>query len=259
MAEKDPKETPANAGGGNENQEPKLEFTPQQQEWVNSKINEVFGKGFDKAKGEFESQLTTATAQLTALQTEIAELKKKPAKQTPKDDSGADDKAAQQVAQLQAQIDELKGNYNTVKSERDTLKQTMESSRTESRRSQFESSFNEVVGEAEITFFNNKQVLRDLEDAKVLRHEEDGSITVMNPKSGQPRLNAEMEAFPLKDLLAEYARKNPHMVRTEVDGGTGSTPSKRHTTRSESKSVKDMSTDEFEAFHQKVLSGAARR
>lgn len=252
---------PANAGGDgkdgkdgqNNDQGDKIEFTPKQQEWLNNKIDEIFAKGHAKGAGEIQTKLAEATTQITALQTEIAELKKPKSKQSKEDDN----KDNQRIAQLQAQVDELKANLDTVVTERDTFKTQIEGERKTARAAKFEGDFLAGVEEAGITFFNPKQVLKDVRDE--LRQEDDGSITVMNLRTGQPRMNTEMRPIKLGDFLAEYARKNPHMVRTEVDGGTGSSASRRHETKDTKKSLKDMSADEFEAFHQKVRSGQATK
>jgi len=246
---------------GNQDDKKKVEFSPEQQAKVQELINEAFGKGASKT----EKELKKATDAIEALIGKIAKPEEaKPGatkddkkvddkKQDDKKDDKGDDKVdgRTQLAKLQASFDELMTNFNGMKTERDTLKGEKEQAVKQTRDHKFVQTFEEVADE--FKFFRNQTVRLELADQ--LRYEEDGSITVLNPKTGQPRLNTEMQPFSLKDLLADYAAKNSHMVKTEVDGGSDSKGNRKVDAPGGRKSIKDMTPDEIKAIEARVAAG----
>lgn len=238
-------------------------FTPEQQDIVSGLVNDAFGKGAAKV----QKQLDEAKSLIDSLKGEVENLKKATAKKedTKQDDKGknvVDDKALNaeiekvkadgrtKEAKWQAQFDELMGNFNTIKTERDQLKTEKEQAHKAAKEMKFASAFDEAAGDQ---FFKSKTVRLEL--AEQLKHEDDGTITVLNPRTGQPRLNSDMQPFTLKDLLAEYAKNNPHMVKTEVAGGSGASETRKTDTKTATKSIKDMSEDEIKALEKRVALG----
>lgn len=242
--------------GATDDKKPKVQFSAEQQDKLQELINEAFAKGAKKT----EEDLAKATKTITELTAKVEELTKAPSKKDDKkaDDKKADDKKADdndadgrtRLAKMQAQFDELLSNFNTVKSERDSLKGEKDKAVQDARKARFATTFDEAAGD---TFFKNGTVRLELSEQ--LRQEEDGSITVLNPKTGQPRLNTDMEPFTLKDLLAEYAKNNPHMVKVKVEGGSGAEETRKLETGVVKKSIKDMTPAEIKALEKRVMAG----
>jgi FtsZ-binding cell division protein ZapB len=248
-------------GEGTPEDKPKVELT---QERVQELINEAFGKGATKVEkeklGPMEAKLTEALSTISTLQGEIEGLKKKgdpkpgekPGdKDDEKDKDAADKDRRTREGRLQAQLDELQENFKKVLSERDTLKSERETIAKREQRTQFEKSFFEVADE--FKFFKNSTVLRELED--VLRREDNGDFVVINPKTNMPRLNSEMKPFSLKDLLSEYAASNPHMVKTEVDGGSGGSETRKVGNTGGKKAISELTDAEVRAIEQRLAAG----
>jgi hypothetical protein len=254
--------TPPADGTGDDKGSKKVVFTDEQQ----VKLQELIDGAYAKGASQVEKKLTKAEQTIADLQKEIEALKAAPkaddkggkdGKAKDKDGQtppGADDDSdgRTRLGRLQAQFDELRNNFDVMKKERDTLKGEIDGARARDRRTNFERTFEDTA--KDFNFFKTSTVLREVED--VLQHEDDGSITVLNPKTKQPRLNTEMQPFALKDLLAEYASQNPHMVKTEVAGGSGAQESQKQVTDSgKPKSIKDMTVDEIKALENRVMAG----
>src|SRR5690606_8197967 len=82
-----------------------------------------------------------------------------------------------------------------------------------------------------------------------------GRVEVLDPRTGDVKTDMENRPVTLKSYLADYAKRNPWMVESQVDGGSGSEPARKTDKTVAKKSVRELTSDEFEAIEQKVLAG----
>lgn len=191
----------------------RVTFTPEQQARVDEIIRDAMGRAGREARTHAEQ----ATQRLKALEAELTATKQRlESTQTPtgKSDAKGDADA------LKAQIDEMKAASQTAKAELEASEHEIQSLRAEALNTKRDAALHAALSKH--AFFNAEMV------AEVLRDDvqvEDGRVIVKG-KNG-PRLNHRLEPMTLDELCAEFAAKNPYMVRGELRGGIGSSEAQK--------------------------------
>lgn len=252
----------------------KIKFSAEQQDIVNELIDRMFGKGFDKGKSiaqqEFESKLIAAQADNEKLTKQLATFTK--AQPQPSADEAAAEKSEPEkkakttrteraepspdLQQLMARFDEMQTVASTLKAERDTLASKLEEATQRSRRTLIKETF--ITASKDINFFDPMEVFQLVE--KQIDVDDQDQVVIKNPRTGQPRLNSNMEPMSLSEYLAEFASQKPYLVRASGQaGGTGAGGSQRVESQGTPKTdFTTMSNDEFEAYRNSILAGNLR-
>lgn len=216
--------TAAQAGETIPSQE-KVTFTPEQQERVNELIRDAMGRAGRDARQEAEqvkARLQEIEGQFTTLRTEYEAIKTaKPAKTKEGED---------EVAVLRAQIDEIKTAGASREQELNTLREQLkarEKAASEARNEAVQVRKSVAIRDAanKVGFFDLEEVAQ-LTDKYIRFDEATGRFKVIND-DGVDRHNAAFEPMSLEEFYQEYASKKPHLVRTDLRGGVGSTESQR--------------------------------
>jgi len=208
------------SNGEGRNNEPKVEFTPEQQAKLQEIIDKAVGRNVAKVREEY-------AAQKTALETQLAEAREAAkAAKTPAAKADAND----EVELLRAQIEEMKSAGRTNMNEAERWKS--EAQKTQERLRAAEDAAVQIRKENAIANAAQRVGFVDVDDVVALTSKniswdaELGTFTVVNEK-GQARMNAAYEPMTLDEFYADYAAKKKHLVRTDVLFGTGSSESSR--------------------------------
>ena len=203
------------AGGGSQqaNQQtteaPKkaaVEFSNDQQQLLEAKINEAFGRGAAKAERELTAKIAELESQLKA--------KAEQPKAESAGKSYSDDDLKKAIA---ARETELKG----------LLEQTQKDSQTKlSAAEQRIAALLDKDKTAAIVTAAAKANAIDPSDVVALvggmvHHGDDGSLVVLN-EQGQPKLGKNGDPMTVEDFVATYLAAKPHLVRGANTGGAGS-------------------------------------
>jgi len=198
----------------------KVTFSPEQQ----AKVQEIVDQAVGRAGAPFKQQANDLAAEKVQLQSEITDLQTKLAKVNAKGGKGGDEAEA-----LRNEIAEMKRAQSTNTDETSRLKQQVEAERKSAETARNEASdvrksvaIQRAVNAA--NFVNNDIVEQLTKDSVKL---ENGKFVVVN-EAGQPRMNAAFEPMTLNEFYAEFAAKNPYLVRSDVKAGQGSTQSSRY-------------------------------
>lgn len=202
-------------------EEVKVEFDAAQQEKVNQLIREAQGR----AAKEVRTELETAKAQVTTLQTELTEAKTRAASGTPAERK----EGAQDVIALQAQIDEMRTAAATSTRELERLKEVSRNKDNDINNAKGET--REVRKQVAMQEAASKIGFVDAMDAialsrDVVKWSDDRGRFVVIGEGGAERMNGALDPMTLDEFFSEMATKKPHLVRSDMRGGTGSTESK---------------------------------
>lgn len=208
------------SNGEGRNNEPKVEFTPEQQAKLQEIIDRAVGRNVAKVKEEYATQMSALETQLAEAR-DAAKSARTPAAKTEAND---------EVAQLRAQIEEMKSAGRSNASEAERWKSEAQKAQEQVRAAQ--DAALEIRKENAIANAAQKVGFVDVDDVVALTSKniawdpELGRFTVVN-KDGQARMNAAYEPMTLDEFYADYAAKKKHLVRTDVLFGTGSSESSR--------------------------------
>lgn len=262
-----PDTTPADGGGAPQDETPaparkKFEFDADAQEFINGKIDEAYQRAFKKAEAQLGGQLAEAQTKMEQLTKELGALRdgskgKEKGKESDGQPQGGQTKAEieDEAKKLRAQISELQEGLKTIKSERDTMKTTLESTERERRESTKLDKFLSSIPDR-LKFFSPKEAYALAMAEGQLQLNDKGDLVVINPATGLPRLGRDMEPMKPEDYIAEFASKRPWMVEADVAPGTGGTESRTISVRKGQKSYADMTPVELEAEIQRVKNQA---
>jgi hypothetical protein len=163
------------------------------------------------------------------------------------------------IQQLLARFEEVQSLASSLKSERDSAKEELTKYREVTRKSRVKEEF--IDASKGIHFFDPMEVFALVRDVIDIDDETD-SVVVKNPKTGQPRLNSNMEHMSLSEYLAEFAKTKPYMVKApNTDGGTGAGASRRLDAGGKpdeaavAAKIASMSNEEFNAYINNLMSG----
>lgn len=201
-----------------------VEFTAVQQ----TKLDEIIKKAMGRAGSESRQELATATAKIVKLEADLAEAKKA-ATTGPAADRSA---AKGEVADLQAQIDEMKNARTATVAEIEGLRKQITDANGNAEKAKAdtlkERKLNVIANAASKEDFVNIKVVRALTEGNLQWNETDGKWTVLSDE-GQPRMNSAYDPMTIDEFYADFAAKNPYLVKGSVKPGTGSSESTRST------------------------------
>lgn len=202
----------------------KVTFDARQQEKVNELLREAQGRAGREARQEAD----TLKVELATLRTDLEAAKQavKVAK-TPseKKEANADLEA------LRLELEEVKSASKAGVAELERLRASnvqkdleVKSAKTATVETQ-----KAVVLTSEAMKINPFEVDEVVNATKnsVKLNEDTGKWMVVDPNTGQPRLNSSFEPMSLGEFYAEYAAKKPYMVRGTAKAGANSTESTR--------------------------------
>lgn len=203
----------------------KVTFDDRQQE----KVNELLRDAQGRAGREAREKAQTLETELATLKSELDEAKRvaAAAKTTTAKKEAGDD-----VADLRAQIEEMRKAHSPVAAEMERMKQSLQVKDAEVLKakqgtSEVRKEVALVSAAAKINPFEVDEVVNATKNAFVW-DENTGRLVVVDPSTGQPRLNSAFERMSVDEFYAEYASKKPYMVRGTAKAGTGSTESTRY-------------------------------
>jgi len=201
----------------------KITFTPEQQARVDQIVKEAMGR----AASDLRTDLTKVNSEKTQLEADLAAAKAAAKAATTTTEKKA---ANEDVAALQAQINEMKTANGKTQDELERMRKITADKDTEIAKAKNESldvrkqvAISNAAGK--LGFVDVSQVA-DLTSKSVKFDEQRGRFVVYS-SDGTERLNSSYEPMSLEEYYKEFADKNPHFVRGEAKGGTGSTQSTR--------------------------------
>lgn len=208
----------ATDANGNEIQA--VTFDEKQQEKVNALIREKQGE----AAREVRAMNAALEAEKTSLASELAAAKAALAKATPANKG----KAAEDVAELHAQMAEMKVASQTALQElentkrlaADKVREALEA-KSETLKVKKEVAMHKAVSKLQ---FVDPSMVQKLTDDSVKFDEAKGKFIVIS-ESGTEKLNSSMEPMSLEEFYKDFAANNPYLVRAEARGGAGSSQS----------------------------------
>lgn len=194
----------------------KVTFTEAQQVRIDELIRGAMGRAGNEARAEN----VTLKSEMTKLQTELEAAKEAAKNAVTK--HGKDD-AKGDVAALQAQIEDLKRVQTQTLEESRTSKQQAQAKEkevTEAREETVKVRKQNVIQTAAAKHnFINPDTLSKLVSDNIKWA--DGKFTVVND-DGAVRNNASFEPMTVDEFFADYASKNPYLVKGDVKSGAGS-------------------------------------
>lgn len=247
----------------------KLSFTPEQQDVIDTLIDRMYGKGYDKSKAEYEPKVSELSTKLQESQSVIERLNQQlesvksgakdekgdKADKADKADKGKKPEESEAMKQFHAQIEELRAAQKALQTERDEARKALQEQEVKQRGNKLKDEFLEAA--REIGFIDTTEVFKLLRDELKI-DDETGQVVVMNPKTGRPRMDSTLEnPLTLSDYLSQFATERKHLVRaSDAGGGTGAGESRRLDVKRKSDKVDfaAMTPAEFEAFKNKVKS-----
>jgi hypothetical protein len=174
-----------NTGQGADGGAGKVEFTPEQQEYIDTLIGRKYAEAHTKAQAKFQPEMDTLKAQIQELQANKGEDKNK--------GNGED--------------------LTALKERLAAMEQSVKTSQERERRSRL----NAIA--AELNAVNAEQVTALI--APSIKVGEDGNVVVLNAE-GQTRFNGEGKPMGVKEYVKEFLDTNPHFVKAGGNPGAGS-------------------------------------
>lgn len=234
----------------------KIELDEATQQFLNSKIEQTYGKAYSKAEKLYAGQITEAQARIESLQKELEDLKTAAKAPDPKKGEPAPPKVAEgptdEVLKAQAQYKEMVDAFKVVKDERDALKANLSTAEQKRREATIRDRFLAAVPDGIVPFSPNEAYLLVMNEGQLQLDDSGGNLVVINPATGHPRLGRDAEPMSPGEYIAEFFGKRPWMVKSESAGGTGATESRKMVaaTPGSAKSVKDLTAEELEQMIQ---------
>lgn len=213
--------TDANQDQAVVNNEPneKVTFDERQQKKVDELIKDAQGR----AGKEIRQELTKSQERLTALEKELQEAREAQASaSTRKEKSDAQD----DVDDIKAQLNEAKRVLKAAIEEAESFKQKLaEKDKVIAAKDEENMSFRKrtmLHGAAERVGFVDVQDVISLTSDAVVWSEERSRFVVIDPETKAERRNASFDLMTVEEFYNEYASKKPHLVKTDMRGGAGS-------------------------------------
>jgi hypothetical protein len=245
-----PSQVVATAGGA------RVTFDEKQQRWVEHHGDEMFGKGFKKAEALYESKTVTLDSELRATKGEIEALKTelqavksgKPVTQAGKDEQHAE------MSRLQATIEEMQGTIKSLKSEKEQAESRVQRATEIERNMTIRSAFQRAIPKG-VEFFDVDEALELGQKEGKLELSDHGSVFIVNPKTGNPRIGSDGDPMTLAAFVNEIVARKPYLVKSNLGSGSGGGEARELARESKAPNPADMSKDEFEALKNKVKLG----
>lgn len=201
----------------------KITFNEAQQARVNELIQEAMGR----AGREARTELSTLKTQFDSLKSELDSAKATASKaKTPAQRQDADS----DVESILAQMAEVKSAAAMKDAEVERLRQQLQAKDKEANDYKGKAleiqKTHAMVSAASKTNFINADIVTKLTADQVKYDESRGRFIVVS-EAGTERMNSAFEPMSLEEFYAEFANKNPYLVRGDVKGGTGSSESQR--------------------------------
>lgn len=181
----------------------KVEFTPAQQTFLQTKFDEAFGKGYGKAEKAFTTKITEMQALIDKLTAGGGD------KKDDKNDDGKDKRYTQ--AEVQAMIDEALKEPNA---KLDTVAKREAASKERTRLAAMTS----AAAKAKALDADEVATLA----SKFIAYDEDGDDLVVLGENGKPRLNAKGDPMSVDEFFKQFVDSKPHLKAGSNLPGTGS-------------------------------------
>lgn len=197
----------------------KVIFDEKQQKKVEELIKEAMGRAGKEARteaSEAKKQLDSLKTELEQARTDLSTAKTKTEKS----------EATDEVKSLEATIREMQNAHRSVQEERDRAVKAAQQKELEVKRAN-DNAIN-IRKEITLTQAANKinpfdvGVVVSLAKESVAWDSEKNKFVVVDPISQQPRLNSAFDPMTIDEYFAEYASKNPYMIKSGQRPGTGS-------------------------------------
>lgn len=125
---------------------------------------------------------------------------------------------------MKAKLEELSGVAEQLKADKVAAADDKKSAAKVARQARIKEKFIEVADKFD--FFERMDVWQLTKDQFGLNDEDE--VTIINPATKQPRINADLEPLTLQQFLSDFATKKPQMVRSpNSEGGTGGGESRK--------------------------------
>lgn len=201
----------------------KVTFTPEQQARVDVIVREAMGRaGREKAQ-----EATALATKVTQLETDLAAAKAAQKTATTPGDKKA---AKEDIEELQNRIQEMTNVQTQTQQEVERMKKVIGDKDKEVERAKADSldvrkqvAIQDAAGDVG---FVNVNIVSKLTSDQV-KYDETLGRFIVYAENGQQRLNASYEPMSLKEFYAEFADKNPYLVRSDAKGGSGSSQSQK--------------------------------
>lgn len=198
-----------------------VEFTPAQQ----AKLDEIIKKAMGRAGSEARAEAAELKTKLAKVEADLVEAKKALDKaKTPAERK----EASEEVADLKAQIEEMKSARTQTVAETEGLRKQLQDSKTEGDKARAEALHQKklfkITTAAAKEDFVNIDVVMTLTEKYIKWNEQENKWVVLN-EDGQPRMNPAYDPMTVEEFYADYASKHPYLVKGQTKPGTGSTGS----------------------------------
>lgn len=224
----------ANTGGDGQKANPDtktLSFSEEQVGWINKHSDEMFGKGMNKAKAEWEPKLSDATTKLTEAATRITELETQlnelKASQADAGNKKKTEEPTEDVKKLTAKLAELQSNLDGLLNENKQAKEALDTERTRNREARIKDEF--MTAATSLNFFDANDVFQLVKGD--IAFDDKHGVVIRNHETGEPRMTISgglHRPVTLAEHLAEFASKKPQYVRAaNTDGGSGAGGSRK--------------------------------
>lgn len=200
-----------------ENQNTPPTFTDEQQQFINTIIDQRIGKTKAAADKAREEAVSAAVAEKEA---EIARLNEA---LKGKGGSTADLEAAR--AEMKALLDAEKARTQTATQwgkDHETRANTLSAKLLETEKGQ---AIREAMDAQETFSFVDPKIVRQLVDASIVLDAESGNWVVKG-ENGQVRQNSSLQPMSVKEYMSEFAAQHPYLVKGQTKGGSGSAESR---------------------------------
>lgn len=230
----------------------KIKFDAAQTEFVNQLFETAFSKGASKAELEWQTKLNAQKAEFEA---KLAEVQSKLPNPDDKGNPPPPNPPAPEIESFKAQLSEMKTVLDGIKTERDQLRQRVETADEERRRSRKKDEFLRAMKDANVQFFDPLEAYELAEKEGYEWDPQQDRPIVRNRQTGVERLNENGEPMTPVDFLKEFATRKKYLVKSATqDGGTGSGENRKvEEPPTKTKDWKSMSRDEFEAEREKIM------
>jgi len=233
----------------------KVTFDADQQVFIQSLVDDMFGKGFGRAKKEFEPKLNEATQkvtdlskQLETLQAQLTAAKSDKGKDgVVKDEPKGEVKPNERELQQVAKIEELMQAVEMFKSKSTDLQTQLEQANKATSSARMRDDFIKALPPG-IKFVDINDAFELVMREGMLRQDETGTLVVIDHATNEPkRVKSTFEFMTPSEYIADFAARKAHLVEDTTGGGTGAGSSTVVRTDKVGKSYKDLSRDEFRA------------
>lgn len=185
-------------------------FTPEQQAKIDEIIRDRQGKAASEVRAENDR-----------LKKELADAKKTKSTEGNTTDTDPDAKELKRIA------DQRKLEADNARREADVAREEAKVAKAETRTVQKRIELATAAGKQDFVDVND---VLQLTERFVKFDETAGKFVVVN-EDGEPRYNLAYQPMSLEELFADVATKKPHLVRSNVKPGVGSSQNQSSTTK----------------------------